>query len=68
MLIDFTVENFRSYQNAKTFSLVASATGELPQNLEEVQDHTLIRVAAIYGANASGKSNLLEAMNVLMAY
>jgi energy-coupling factor transporter ATP-binding protein EcfA2 len=65
MLIDFTVENFRSYKNAKTFSLVASATGELAQNLEEVQDHLLIRVAAIYGANASGKSNLLDAMNVL---
>src|SRR5262245_26592220 len=65
MLIDFTVENFRSYFEAKTFSLAASTASERRQNLVEVEGQTLVRVAAIYGANASGKSNLLDAMNVL---
>src|SRR5262245_54532778 len=65
MLVDFTVENFRSYFKAKTFSLAASTARERPQNLFEVEGQSLVRAAAIYGANASGKSNLLEAMNVL---
>jgi len=65
MLIDFEVENFRSYRERKRFSLVAASGKELPQNLIELTDLglTLVRTAAVYGANASGKSNLLAAMN-----
>ena len=33
MLVDFEVENFRSYREAKRFSMVASSAKELPQNL-----------------------------------
>lgn len=67
MLIDFTVENFRSYREAKTFSLLASSSPEHPENLIEIAGlgKSAVKVAAIYGANASGKSNLLEAMNTL---
>ncbi len=67
MLIDFTVENFRSYRHAKTLSLTASPAKELRDNLIELADSKdrLLRTAAIYGANASGKSNLLAAMYLL---
>ena len=66
MLIDFTVENFRSYRDAKTLSLTASSAKELPDNLIKLTDtERLLRTAAIYGANASGKSNLLAAMYTL---
>ena len=65
MLIDFTVENFRSFQKEQTFSMVAS---------NKLQDHTehcvsiegisqrLLRAGVIYGANASGKSNLIKSL------
>lgn len=67
MLVDFTVENFRSYRAAKTFSMVASVSAALPHNTCVVPgfDGLLLRSAAIYGANASGKSNLLAAMDAL---
>jgi len=64
MLVDFTVENYRSYREAKTFSLVASSLPELRGNVFTVPDLELplLRTGAIYGPNASGKSNLLGAM------
>ena len=68
MLVDFEVENFRSYREAKRFSLVASSAKELPQNLIDTGlGLNLVRTAAIYGPNASGKSNLLAAMNWISA-
>ena len=65
MLIDFEVENFHSYREPRKFSLVASSSKELPENLTHLDDLdlNLVRTAAIYGPNASGKSNLLAAMN-----
>jgi len=65
MLIDFEVENFRSYREPKLFSMVASSAKELPENLIQLPDldMALVRTAALYGPNASGKSNLLLAMN-----
>src|SRR4051794_13836142 len=65
MLVDFEVENFRSFRDAKRLSLVASSAKELPQNLIELTDLglTLVRTAVLYGPNASGKTNLLAAMD-----
>src|SRR6185312_10448764 len=65
MLIDFTVENFRSFQNEEKFSMVAS--NKLQDHMEhcvsvEGLSQRLLRAGVIYGANASGKSNLVKAM------
>jgi len=67
MLLEFTVENYRSYRGPAKLSMVASPAKELPENLIHVQrrDLSLIRSAVIYGANGSGKSNLLSAMDDL---
>lgn len=64
MLLDFQVENFRSYHSPKLFSLVASRQADLPENLMEAKDFGLrvLKSAAIYGANASGKTNLFHAI------
>ena len=64
MLIDFEVENFRSYRSER-FSMVAAPGKELSRNLLEVPDLNLAlnRSAVVYGPNASGKSNLLAAMH-----
>ena len=64
MLVDFEVENFRSYRQAKRLSMVASSARELPRNLIDTDvGLQLVRSAVLYGANASGKSNLLAAMD-----
>lgn len=69
MLIQFTVKNWRSIRDEQTFSLV-KAKGE-----EHIEANTfdpkipatspLLRSAAIYGANAAGKSNLLDALRTM---
>jgi len=67
MLIEFKVGNFLSFKDNVTLSMVASPDREhLDTNTIKVNDKLrLIKSAAIYGANASGKSNLFEAMNFM---
>ncbi|WP_218915445.1 AAA family ATPase [Neisseria wadsworthii] len=68
MLIEFSVTNFRSFCNSQTLSLVKSKGNELPDNafeVEGIKDLDLLHSAAIYGANASGKSNLLKSIRAM---
>jgi energy-coupling factor transporter ATP-binding protein EcfA2 len=61
MLIDFTVENFRSFAEAQTFSMIASKDSSHEQNVVQQGPFRLLKLAALFGANASGKSNLIKA-------
>lgn len=69
MLIEFKVANYRSIRAEQTLSMVASNySEELPQNLISC-DHVpglkgtkLVKTVALYGANASGKSNIVAAL------
>jgi uncharacterized protein len=62
MLIEFTVGNYLSFKDKKTLSLEATAIKENPENVIEVGKYKLLRSAVIYGANSSGKSNLIRAL------
>lgn len=61
MLIQFSVENFRSYKDRAVLSMEASADKDLPDNISIERDERLLKVAAIFGANAAGKSNIFIA-------
>ncbi len=68
MLISFSVENFRSFKEEATLSMVAGNGKELrdshvftPKMKNKVKPIDLLRSAVIYGPNASGKSNLFKA-------
>lgn len=64
MLLEFRVKNFRSFKDEQTFSMVASSTESLlPENVLKQEGYESVKTAAIYGANASGKSNLLKAVD-----
>ncbi len=69
MLIEMSVANFRSFSGEQTFSLVKGKGDELlSTNTFEataVNNIELLRSAAIYGPNASGKSNLLLALGTM---
>ncbi len=65
MLLEFQVSNFRSIKDTLTFSLLAKESDEV--NSFEHRGYRLLRSAVIYGANASGKSNLLKAMAFMKA-
>ncbi|MCK9373672.1 MAG: ATP-binding protein [Sulfuricurvum sp.] len=60
MLVEFKVNNFRSIKDTATFSMLTSSKDE--ENYFPVRDYNLLRSSIVYGANASGKSNLLRAM------
>lgn len=64
MLIQFSVSNFLSFKDQVTFSMVASTIKEhYDTNVFEASKKLkLLKSAVIYGANASGKSNLFRAM------
>ncbi len=61
MLIEFTVGNYLSFKDIKTLSLEATAIKDNPENVIKKGKYNLLRSAVIYGANSSGKSNLIKA-------
>jgi len=64
MLIRFRAENYRSLRDKTELSLVATSLkhdSPLPIPVKGIPNG-LLRVAAIYGPNASGKSNVLKAI------
>jgi len=68
MLIEFSVGNFRSIKDIETLSMLAgpkvSSNKELDEkNVHRISDKlSLLKSKAIYGANASGKSNMVKAL------
>ncbi len=72
MLLEFTVENYLSFKEPATLSMVAATAYK-----EFADSHTfcfsypnsrlkpvkLLKSAVVYGANASGKSNLILAFS-----
>lgn len=65
MLMQFSVENFRSIKEEQSLSMVKSASKELSENFFDPRApsaNELLKTAVIYGANASGKSNFLKAL------
>jgi energy-coupling factor transporter ATP-binding protein EcfA2 len=69
MLLSFSVSNFRSFRDEQTFSLVAS--NRQPDHQEHLipipdDENKALPVAAIYGANGAGKSNLVRALEFLV--
>lgn len=68
MLIEFSIENFRSFKEEVTLSLISSSDKSLDNNLIKtatLKKDNLLRSEVIYGANASGKSNVVSAFNYL---
>lgn len=72
MLIEFSVANFRSIKDEVRLSLVAGPGKELrethvmtPELNAGVRSIPLLRSAAVYGANAAGKTNLLQALQAM---
>ena len=62
MLLQFSVENFRSFKDKAVLSLEASADKELPDNVAFTKKNRVLKTGAVFGANAAGKSNLFKAL------
>lgn len=66
MLVNFTVGNFRSFKEKRTLSMEAANIKEFAEGVINQDDRQLLPLAAIYGANSSGKSNFLKALKVFV--
>lgn len=65
MLVGFTVCNFRSFNLAECFSMEAGKTRSFSDRVLRAQGTKLLKFKAIYGANASGKSSLVKAIDFM---
>lgn len=75
MLIEFRVSNFKSIREEQVFSLVASSDKKSCEENVIKRDELLgmkglryLKGAAVYGANASGKSTLVQALQFMAEY
>ena len=71
MLIEFTIRNFMSYRDEVSLSMVASTTVKECESNDSYSNVSItdngkryLRSAAIYGANGSGKSSVIAAMDI----
>lgn len=62
MLIEFSVKNFLSFKNKVTLSMEKGIGDENLDNVVSINNLELLKTSTIYGANASGKSNVLKAI------
>ena len=62
MLITFRVSNYTSFDDTLELSMIAGRSGSNPAQTVQFDGFRLVRASAIYGANASGKSNVVKAL------
>ena len=66
MLLEFSVTNYRSIGDKQTLNLTpAPKQKEYPNNVIAEGPFPALNAIAIYGSNASGKSNLLRCISVM---
>ena len=70
MLIRFSVKNFLSFASrednmSEEFSMIAGRVRGKKEHLYDDGKIKLLKFAAVYGANAAGKSNLVKAMDFM---
>ena len=65
MLIKFSFKNFKSFKDENVLDMEATSLKEHEYNVVKTDNINLLKVAAIYGANASGKTNVLQAFDYM---
>lgn len=71
MILSFTFANHRSFRDSTEFSMEATASQAKGQNIATVTTPSgtsrVVKETLLYGANASGKTNILRALDALCA-
>ena len=68
MLLQFNYKNFKSFKDDTTLDLTATKISEFNNHVVSIANERVLPVAAIFGANASGKSNVHEAFRYMSTY
>ena len=62
MLIGFSVSNFKSFNDNQTISFLSTKIARHKEHIFQIEDKKILKSGLIFGANASGKSNLIKAI------
>lgn len=68
MLIQFRFKNFKSFRDDTVLDFSATEDTENEYRIAKVGDERILTAAGIFGANASGKSNVIKAFRYMMEY
>ena len=74
MIVEFSVKNFKSIKDLQTVSFVAAPIVSKYKNLDTdnvfqaTEKDTLLKTVGLYGANGSGKSNLVKALQAMTLF
>lgn len=68
MLLKFNFRNFKSFKDEASLDLTATKISEFAENNFSVGNIKVLPVAGIFGANASGKSNVMDAFRFMLNY
>jgi hypothetical protein len=66
MILEFSFTNFLSFKDKITFSMLANSSSGLDDNYILIDGKKILKTASIYGANASGKTNLFKALTMVI--
>jgi AAA15 family ATPase/GTPase len=68
MLIQFNFQNYKSFRDSTSLDLRTAKITEHSNRTVNIGNDKLLRIAAIYGANAGGKSNVYKAFQFMSVY
>ena len=68
MLIQFNFKNYSSFKEEAVLDLSATKITEYNDRVVSICNEKILPVSAIYGANASGKSNVFNAFKAMTEY
>jgi len=65
MLVQFIVDNYLSFGTRQEFSMFAGKSRTYQERVKIVNNKGILKFAALFGTNASGKSNFTKAMSFM---
>lgn len=65
MLMGFKVKNFRSFDELQHFSMLAGKVRNNENHIIETNNKKILKFSGLFGANGSGKSNLIIAISII---
>lgn len=67
MIVNFTIENWMSFKESTKFSMLATRERQNNDRLPKIAKYSakILPIAAIFGGNASGKTNFFKALNFM---
>ena len=74
MLVEFSVKNFKSIKDLQTVSFVAAPIASKYKDLDKynvfqaTEKDVLLKTIGLYGANGSGKSNMVKALQAMTVF